>query len=253
MTTQQDDIEPVTEIFPVVPTQRAAEPAAAWSRQGTWSPSVPVAAPLFDAAPGTGAARPAADARSGARPAVAAAGRAGAGSAQPWPSTMQGRHAGSAEQGNAGKKRRRWPLVAAGVAVGFLIGFLVGHAGSGSTTTAATTAAPAASTPAGAAAGPAEPAQAAAPAARAAAPAGPATEASDGTYEVGVDLAAGRYKTAGPPADSIMKMCYWERDKNDSGQFDAIIANEIVQGPGSVTVKQGEFAKLSGGCTWTKV
>jgi hypothetical protein len=85
-----------------------------------------------------------------------------------------------------------------------------------------------------------------------AAPAGPATTVGDGTYEVGVDLEPGRYKTAGPSQSSIIPMCYWARHKDDSGEFRSIIANQNLQGPGSVTVKAGEFVEFSGGCTWTK-
>jgi hypothetical protein len=83
-------------------------------------------------------------------------------------------------------------------------------------------------------------------------PAGPATTASDGVYEVGVDLAPGRYKTAGPDASDFMPNCYYARLKDDSGDFKSIIANDNLQGPGSVTVKAGEFVKFSGDCTWTK-
>jgi hypothetical protein len=80
-------------------------------------------------------------------------------------------------------------------------------------------------------------------------PAGPATRIGDGTYEVGVDMAAGRYKTTG---DGSIGLCYWERAKDDSGDLGSIISNDLFRGPGSVTVKNGEFAKLSGGCVWTK-
>lgn len=85
-----------------------------------------------------------------------------------------------------------------------------------------------------------------------AAPAGPATEASAGTYEVGVDLAAGRYKTPGPGSKEVLDSCYYARRKDDSGNLSAVIANQIVQGPSTVTIKKGEFLELSGGCTWTK-
>ena len=81
---------------------------------------------------------------------------------------------------------------------------------------------------------------------------GPATTVSDGTYQVGTDMTPGRYKTAGPDGSGALDMCYVSRNKDDSGEFDAIIANQIVEGPGSVTVNDGEFAEFSGGCTWTK-
>lgn len=86
----------------------------------------------------------------------------------------------------------------------------------------------------------------------AATPTGPATTVSDGTHQVGVDIAPGRYKTTGPDQSSIIPNCYWQRAENDSGEFSAIIANENLQGPGSVSVNAGEFVTFSGGCTWTK-
>jgi hypothetical protein len=88
----------------------------------------------------------------------------------------------------------------------------------------------------------------------AAAPAatGPSTEVGDGNYQVGVDIAAGRYKTAGPGGDGAFDICYWQRTKDDSGDFDSIISNDLFKGPGSVTVKNGEFVKLTGGCSWKK-
>ena len=98
--------------------------------------------------------------------------------------------------------------------------------------------------------------QAAAPAAAPAPPPatnGPATTFSDGTHKVGEDIAAGQYKTDGPPASNVMGTCYWARNNDASGEFDSIISNELVQGPARVTVKTGEYVNAAGGCTWTKV
>ena len=71
----------------------------------------------------------------------------------------------------------------------------------------------------------------------------------EGTYEVGVDAPAGRYKTVGEDG------CYWERTKDDSGSFGSILANNNVNdgARASVTVKKGEFFTSSGCGTWTKV
>lgn len=102
------------------------------------------------------------------------------------------------------------------------------------------------------AAAPVAPAAPIAPVAPAPVASGPVTTVSDGTYQVGTDMTAGRYKTTGPDGSGALDMCYVSRNKDDSGEFDAIIANQIVQGPGSVTVSDGEFAEFSGGCTWTK-
>jgi hypothetical protein len=57
---------------------------------------------------------------------------------------------------------------------------------------------------------------------------------SGGVYQVGVDVQPGQLE-------------------NDSGDFDAIIANGYTDGSGSVTVNAGEFVELHGDWTWTKV
>ncbi|WP_225850626.1 hypothetical protein [Streptomyces sp. HPF1205] len=71
----------------------------------------------------------------------------------------------------------------------------------------------------------------------------------DGEYLVGQDMKPGTYKTSGP-ADGL---CYWERDKDSSGEFDSIIANGTPTGTGRVTVKKGEVFKTQGCEDWTKV
>jgi hypothetical protein len=72
------------------------------------------------------------------------------------------------------------------------------------------------------------------------------TTMGDGTYEIGVDAKPGRYKTIAENS------CYWERDKDDSGEFDSIIANDNVSdgARASVTVKKGEFFQSEGCGTW---
>lgn len=82
-------------------------------------------------------------------------------------------------------------------------------------------------------------------------PSGPDTGMSSGVYQVGVDVRPGRYKTPGPAPDAIIDLCYWARLTDDSGEFDAIIANGMLEGPGSLTINDGEFVDLSGDCTWT--
>ncbi|MGW5633966.1 hypothetical protein [Streptomyces sp. NPDC003832] len=77
-------------------------------------------------------------------------------------------------------------------------------------------------------------------------PEGPLTSIDEGTYLVGEDVKAGSYKTSGP-SDS---MCYWSRNKDDSGELDSIIANDILQGPGRVTVNRGEIFETNGCDTW---
>lgn len=73
----------------------------------------------------------------------------------------------------------------------------------------------------------------------------------DGQYQVGKDLPAGRYKTTGPEEGGF-EYCYWERTKDTTGNFEAIIANENVKGQGYVTLKPGEYFKTSGCKPWVK-
>lgn len=80
-------------------------------------------------------------------------------------------------------------------------------------------------------------------------PGPPTSFDGDGEYLVGEDIAAGTYKTAGP-ADFG---CYWERDKDSSGEFESIIANDNLNGSGRVTVRKGEIFKTQGCQTWKKV
>jgi hypothetical protein len=70
---------------------------------------------------------------------------------------------------------------------------------------------------------------------------------SAGTYEVGTEIQPGTYKTTGS------SWCYWERDKDASGEFSSIISNGNSNGPGIVTVKSSDgYVEFSGTCTWTK-
>ncbi|MER6110655.1 hypothetical protein [Streptomyces hirsutus] len=80
---------------------------------------------------------------------------------------------------------------------------------------------------------------------------GPATSFSgEGEYVVGEDIKAGTYKTAGAEDEWG---CYWERAKNASGEFDAIIANNNLTGQGRVTLNSGEYFKTNGCQQWKRV
>ncbi|MEV6794444.1 hypothetical protein AB0M87_21200 [Streptomyces sp. NPDC051320] len=80
---------------------------------------------------------------------------------------------------------------------------------------------------------------------------GPADSFSgDGEYLVGEDIKAGTYKSAG--SDDGFG-CYWARLKNASGEFDAIIANDNLQGPGRVTLNKGEYFKTQRCQDWKRV
>ncbi|WP_455360488.1 hypothetical protein [Streptomyces sp. SYSU K21746] len=81
--------------------------------------------------------------------------------------------------------------------------------------------------------------------------AGPAASfAGDGQYLVGEDIKPGTYKTAG--ADGSFG-CYWARLKDASGEFDAIIANNNLKGPGRVTLRKGEYFETNRCQEWKKV
>ncbi|MFF5308560.1 hypothetical protein [Streptomyces massasporeus] len=80
---------------------------------------------------------------------------------------------------------------------------------------------------------------------------GPATSFSgEGEFVVGEDIKPGTYKTAGPEGGFG---CYWERAKNSSGEFDAIIANNNLNGPGRVTLNSGEYFKTNRCQEWNRV
>ncbi|MFJ4601251.1 hypothetical protein [Streptomyces griseoluteus] len=81
----------------------------------------------------------------------------------------------------------------------------------------------------------------------------PSSFSGEGQYLVGEDVQAGTYRTAGPEEDSVIPNCYWARLKNASGEFDAIIANDNLQGQGRVTLNKGEYFKISGCQDWKKV
>ncbi|MEW9551356.1 hypothetical protein [Nonomuraea sp. NPDC050783] len=71
----------------------------------------------------------------------------------------------------------------------------------------------------------------------------------DGQYLVGEDVKPGTYKTAGADGSG----CYWARLKDASGELDAIIANDNVQGQTRVALKKGEFFDTSGCQDWKRV
>ncbi|GLZ77662.1 hypothetical protein Afil01_24690 [Actinorhabdospora filicis] len=69
----------------------------------------------------------------------------------------------------------------------------------------------------------------------------------DGTYLVGADVEAGRYRTT-VPATAIL--CYWERLSNTTGELDDIIANGNAK-PGTqavITIEPDDVAFRSEGC-----
>ena len=73
----------------------------------------------------------------------------------------------------------------------------------------------------------------------------PIASFGDGTWQVGIDIEAGTYRTDG--TDS----CYWERVSDFTGAFGAIIANDNPRGPAVVTILEADAGFTSKRCgTW---
>lgn len=70
----------------------------------------------------------------------------------------------------------------------------------------------------------------------------------DGTYQIGIDIQPGTYRTrTGSPN------CYYQRLKGFSGTFDDIIANNSTDAPAIVTIAATDKGFESENCgTWTK-
>ncbi len=66
------------------------------------------------------------------------------------------------------------------------------------------------------------------------------SEATDGIYLIGYDLAPGTYKVE--VTDTETNTGYVERSKSVAMDTDDIIANELEQGPGYVKIEKGDFA-----------
>lgn len=82
-----------------------------------------------------------------------------------------------------------------------------------------------------------------------AAPAVPMTTFTDGTYEVGRDIAAGTYVAPG----ATDRGCYWQRSSSADGTVKSIIANDNnFGGQVIVSVSAGEFFLVKNCGTWTK-
>ena len=78
-------------------------------------------------------------------------------------------------------------------------------------------------------------------------PSGAATTFGDGTFRVGIDIAAGTYKNS----DSSQG-CYWERVSGFDGSVDSIIANNISVSQEIVTISASDAGFTSESCgTWT--
>lgn len=79
----------------------------------------------------------------------------------------------------------------------------------------------------------------------------PEPTVGDGVHRVGDDIDPGVYTTDGPDPDGIVPMCYYARLSGLSGELDDVIANNNIEGSGTVEVSESDAAlELSGGCEW---
>ncbi|KKK71346.1 hypothetical protein LCGC14_2914800, partial [marine sediment metagenome] len=77
----------------------------------------------------------------------------------------------------------------------------------------------------------------------------PAAPFGDGMYQVGVDVAAGTWRS-----DGATDLCYWARLSSFSSELDNILANDIGGGQHIVTIAPGDVGFEASDCgTWTKI
>lgn len=70
---------------------------------------------------------------------------------------------------------------------------------------------------------------------------------SNGVYRIGTDIEPGTYRTDNAVGDS----CYYAWMSGTGSNAD-IVDNNIIRGPGTVTLRDGEIFEASR-CTWTKI
>lgn len=75
-------------------------------------------------------------------------------------------------------------------------------------------------------------------------PTGPLTTFGDGVWEVGVDIAPGKYKTSGPDGSN----CYYSRLQENNGTLRDILDNGNSDGPVTITIKDSDGYFESRGC-----
>ena len=82
--------------------------------------------------------------------------------------------------------------------------------------------------------------------------AGPLTEFGDGTWEIGVDIVPGKYKSAGPDNGGV---CFAQTEKEGNDALGDIAKQDVSQGPMTFTIpaKGVKIFKTNGCQTWKKV
>lgn len=75
------------------------------------------------------------------------------------------------------------------------------------------------------------------------------TMLGDDVYEVGEDVAAGRYATEGAPLPGAT--CLWSVLPYEDAPVEKALSGGFAQGPGQLTVSLGDIIRTRGGCKWT--
>lgn len=82
--------------------------------------------------------------------------------------------------------------------------------------------------------------------------ASPAATFADGTFVVGKDIQAGTYHTAGAAKDGVD--CYWETDRDTTGQTAGVIHNHASRDGQNVTITPDVAQLRTVGCqSWSLV
>jgi hypothetical protein len=148
------------------------------------------------------------------------------------------------------KKRKIWPWIVGGIILLLLLG-MCGVAGRAVNQSSAPTVAPtAAPSPTPYVSSNVE--EDAAPPPVPAVPAGPKTEFGNGTWEIGVDIAPGKYKTSGP--EDSGRPCFAQTTKEGDASLGDIQKQELSEGPLTVIIpaKGVKFFESAGCSVWKK-
>jgi hypothetical protein len=73
----------------------------------------------------------------------------------------------------------------------------------------------------------------------------------DGVFEVGEDVAAGRYATIGAPQSG--GICVWSLLPYEDAPVEKAVSGGFTEGPGQLTVSLGDIIQTRGGCDWRLV
>jgi hypothetical protein len=73
-----------------------------------------------------------------------------------------------------------------------------------------------------------------------------------GIFAIGDDKNPGTYKTSGPAGSNIVGCYYAVLSSPNGSGIDNIIDNNIIQGPGIVTLKAGQYFETNGCSEWTR-